>query len=328
MKYKYVLAAGILALCIAASGCGKEKEEATDTQNEATIETSGDEDNKENDNVVEMQQSDETDISNIKNIIGTKTATASYVVINNETGLEISEIFIRPTSDGDEWGTDLVSSKFTLKDKDKAVYYYEKNETDDSGSTVKAYDIQVAFQEEDEVNCYFRELPFSEMQEVTLKMQEGVPYVTYFSTSAKKEVSTLEDAKKRMGLSETDSSDSTDSSSDTSAPSPTQAPSDNSNGNDSDNNGGSSDGQNDGEGSSEQAGYDELVNGGQGQSLRSEAENYIGQSYDDLTGACGSANSDSTEEDPEIGEVHYYYYDDFTVSTSVVDGQEVVTQIW
>ena len=73
-----------------------------------------------------MQQSDETDISNIKNIIGTKTATASYVVINNETGLEISEIFIRPTSDGDEWGTDLVSSKFTLKDKDKAVYYYEK----------------------------------------------------------------------------------------------------------------------------------------------------------------------------------------------------------
>ena len=65
MKYKYVLTAGILALCIAASGCGKEKEEATDTQNEATIETSGDEDNKENDNVVEMQQSDETDISNI-----------------------------------------------------------------------------------------------------------------------------------------------------------------------------------------------------------------------------------------------------------------------
>lgn len=52
-------------------------------------------------------------------------------------------------------------------------------------------------------------------------------------------------------------------------------------------------------------------------------------SIDDLESAVGSAQSSEYDEDDTTGTTGYYYYPDFTVSTSVDEaGNEIVTGIW
>ena len=59
------------------------------------------------------------------------------------------------------------------------------------------------------------------------------------------------------------------------------------------------------------------------------AEGYIGRSLDDLVSAIGDSNSSEYDEDPDNGTSGYYYYGNFTVSTTVdADGNEVVTGVW
>lgn len=72
MKKKYLVMAGLLALCLAATACGKDKEEAS---NETVTETPTP--TQEPDNVVQMEKISDADKANIKNILGTKTSTSS-----------------------------------------------------------------------------------------------------------------------------------------------------------------------------------------------------------------------------------------------------------
>ena len=59
------------------------------------------------------------------------------------------------------------------------------------------------------------------------------------------------------------------------------------------------------------------------------AEGYIGRSLDDLISAIGDSVSSEYDEDPDNGTSGYYYYGNFTVSTTVgADGNEVVTGVW
>lgn len=312
-KKAAALLAGCLVLCLlASSGCGKDKKtkKQTDDNNKVTIETS--QDSKNTDDVVSMEKNSSTDISKITNIMGTKATSSSALVISNKTGFDIKEIYVRPSGEED-WGKDLVQGKFVLKNLDKAVYYYERG----SGQDEK-WDIQVLYTDEDESACWFRELNFTHMNEISLCMEEGVPYATYFDTSSKKEISTLKDAKKRMGLDSDEKTTPTPEPKVTSTPVPeatktpdptaTPTPDEIE------------------EGKQQQGAHDDLTN--QGQDLKSKAEAYIGEDLSSLTAACGDANSSTYEEDPDYGEIGYHFYDDFTVSTSNVDGKEVVTGVW
>ena len=95
--------------------------------------------------------------------------------------------------------------------------------------------------------------------------------------------------------------------SNTDNPDPTTAPSDN-NGNSSNNNPSSDDPTN---------------------STIQTAEKYIGMSIDDLVGAVGDSQSSEYDDDSATGTTGYYYYPDFTVSTSVdEEGNEIVTGVW
>lgn len=88
----------------------------------------------------------------------------------------------------------------------------------------------------------------------------------------------------------------------------------------------SSDNQNSGS-SQEQNAYDDLKN--QGKDLRTLAEECMGKDVSELISAIGDPNSISSEEDPELGTIDYYYYDDFTVSVAAdEDGNQKVTGIW
>lgn len=308
MKKRYLVLAGLFAMCLAASACGKDKETNSD-DTAAVTETptpTPDED------LVKMEKVSDSDKASIKNIMGEKTSTSSDVVLTNQTGLDIEEVYIRESADSsdDEWGDDLIDGAYEWKDKDRALYYYDKNEATN-------YDIQVFYTDEDEENCFFRDLDFTDTTEITLRMKDGVPYVTYFSNEEKKEVSTLEDAKARMGLTD-DDSDSEDDEDMTATATPTPDGSDSSTATATPTPSG---------GDSQEPQEPEPE---PGSDMRERAESYIGKSLDSLEGAIGAAGTTNYEEDEETGaQIGFHQYGDFTVATTVgEDGQEIVTSVW
>lgn len=316
MKKRYVLIAGLLAMSLV-TGCG-DKNAASDNAAtptpEATIETSG------KGNVVEMQQTTGIDKTKITNIMGTKTATSSELVITNNTGLEIASFFTRPAGEED-WSDDYIQSKFRLQDKGQALFYYDSTAKDEDGNTVTKYDLKISYTNEDEEDCLFRNLTLSDIEELKLNMEDGVPFVKYTSLATKKEISTLEDAKARMGRSD-DDDDENDSSA---TPTPTETPSSS----------GSSSTETPTETPAETPGETEAPEqpGGDGDDssdLRNQAEGKIGQSVDSLYDEVGGPNSSNYEDDEDTGaHTGYLYYDGFTVSTNTdEDGNETVTGVW
>ena len=145
------------------------------------------------------------------------------------------------------------------------------------------------------------------------KGEDAIPYAKYLTTNGTKEISTLSEVKKRLGL-DTDSEEDTTPTPDPSdSADPTEAPDDSDNTTDpteapdpgDDNN---SDGNN-------TRPTDSTIQ---------TAEGYIGRSLDDLISAIGDSNSSEYDEDPDNGTSGYYYYGNFTVSTTVdADGNEV-----
>ena len=259
-----------------------------------------------------------------KNVMGEKTSTASKVTIVNKTGSEVAAIYVRETpsddSEDDEWGDDLVNGMFTLKNGENAVYYYEK------GSSSVTYDIRITYSDEEKNECFFRKLPLTTMKQITLRMDESgddsIPYATYLTASSTKEVSTLNDVKKRLGLS-TDDSDSDSSATPTPTDSSDDSSSSNSSNSDSNNANPTSTPSADNNSDSDDNNTDPT------NSTIQKAESYIGMSIDDLESAVGAAQSSEYDDDDTAGTTGYYYYSDFTVSTSVDEnGNEIVTGVW
>ena len=311
MKKGYIILAGILAAAALASGCGKEKEDTSKQEPQVTVAPAEVTDKDTNDNdLVNMQKSTDEDI---KNVIGTKTATASKVILINQTGADVARIYIRPNTDDDDWGDELVDGKFTLKNGDKALYYFDKNQKDEDGKTVTSYDIRITYTDEDRSECFFRKIPLQNITQITLRMdgtgEDAIPYATYLSGSTKKETSTLNEVKQRLGLLDSDNEDDDDQDNNNqntdatptpqpSAPTATPAPNNGSDTNPEDPD-------------------------------ASEAEKYIGQSLDSLISAIGEPEGSDYENEPETGETGYHYYPSFTVSTTVDEaGNEVVAGVW
>ena len=341
MKKRYLMLAALLVMTVAAAGCGKKQTEEPKVA-EATP-TPTPEITKAVD-MVDMQQSED-----IKNVMGEKSSTASKVVFVNNTGDDIQSLYIRAHVDEDSsddeddeddgWGDDLINGMFTLADKDKALYYMQTANTQNTQQTdkrVASYDIRITYTDEDKNECFFRDIPLGTISQITLCMdgtdEDAIPYAKYLTGTTKKEVSTLAAVKKRLGMgSDSDSTDSSDTDSSDS--------SDSSNGNNSNdqnsNNGSSADNSGDnGEGGNTTEPDDNgngggAENPGNGEDMISTAEQYIGQPLDALEGACGSPQGSSYEDDPETGKTGFHYYSNFTVSTTVDEnGNEIVAGIW
>ena len=194
MKKRYILLAGMCVIGMLAVGCGSKETtvEVTPTPT-PTIEVSG------KSNMVEMQQSVGIDKTKITKIMGTKTATSAELVITNNTGLEIDCFYTRPSGEED-WSEDYIQDKFTLLAGEQALFYYDPAAKDENGVSITKYDLKVSYTDEEESDCMFRNLTLSDIEELKLKMEDGIPFVTYTSLSTKQEVSTLEDAKARMKI--------------------------------------------------------------------------------------------------------------------------------
>lgn len=301
MKKRYLALAGILALSLAAAGCGKEKKEA-ETDLPVTVAPAEDK-KEETPELVDIQKSTKKET---QNVIGVKSATAAEITLINKTGSEIAAIYIREnTDDDDDWGDELIQGAFTLKNGDKALYYLEKG-------AASLYDIRISYTDEERNECFFRKIPLNNISQISLCMdgvgEDSIPYARYFSSTSKKEVSTLKEVKQRLGLLD-DDSDSDDGDHEetsptqapevTEAPEPTQAP--------------------------EQP-AEPTEEPDEGVSI---AQNFIGQSLDNLIGAIGQPSGSDYEDEPESGETGYHYYPTFTVSTTVDEnGNEVVAGVW
>ena len=317
-KKKYLAVAGLMALAVVISGCGKKNSgdsvvQATPTPTQETAVTA-----TPTPELINMEEAVE------KNVMGEKTSTASKVTIVNKTGSEVAAIYVRETpsddSEDDEWGDDLVNGMFTLKNGENAVYYYEK------GSSSVTYDIRITYSDEEKNECFFRKLPLTTMKQITLRMDgsgdDSIPYATYLTASSTKEVSTLNDVKKRLGLS-TDDSDSDSSATPTPTDSSDDSSSSNSSNSDSNNANPTSTPSADNNSDPDDNDTDPT------NSTIQKAESYIGMSIDDLESAVGAAQSSEYDDDDTAGTTGYYYYSDFTVSTSVDgNGNEIVTGVW
>ena len=345
MKKRYLILAGLLALTLAAAGCGKKKE--TETAPVEASATPTPEVTKVVD-MVDMQQT--TDDLNIKNIMGEKTATASKVIFVNDTGDDVEAVYIRKhIEDGDDeedsWGDDLINGRFIFGDEEKALYYFQANAAGESNKMTVSYDIRITYTEEGKNECFFRDIPLGTISQITLCMdgedEDAIPYAKYLTGSSKKETSTLDDVKKRLGLMDGDSmyDDPQNDLDDQETSSDSDPDSSDGSGQNTDDNGGyhepadSEDpGTTEDPGDSEDPGDTqptEPENPGGGDDLISVAEQYIGQSLGALEGACGSPQGSSYEDDPETGKTGFHYYSNFTVSTTVDEnGNEIVAGIW
>lgn len=298
MKRQYLLFAGLLILVLASAGCGKKKDEEDNTA-QVTVAPVSDTKSNTGKQLVNMEKA--TDDEKFENVMGTKTSTSSQLIIYNKTGAEVSALYIRQnTDDSDEWGDDLIKGAFKLKNGDKAVYYYEKG-------SATLYDIRITYTDEDRNECFFRRLPMTTMTQISLCMEgtgeAGIPYARYTVGTSKSEKSTLEEVKQRLGFNDDAEDDDEDNSTSgtqaTPAPQPTSAP------------------------VVTEAPYtppQEVTN----------AESFIGQSIDSLLGALGEPEQGSDyQEEPESGTTGYYYYNGYTVYTSVDEnGNEVVAGVW
>ncbi len=324
MKKKYIpLYVGILLLCFSLSSCGKKKDQEETASIDQTVDTTAD---ASSGDVVTMQQDKGIDKSKITKYLGTKSTDSAEVVITNRTGREISEFYMRPTPtnsedseedyDGDSWGADLIQENFTLKDQEQALLYYNKNNTNSTGSKVVKYDFQIAYKDmEPSMNCFFRELDLSITEEYILRLDDsGIPYAQYTNTVTKKQDSTLSAAKARMGIEDSEEDGDSDSTSSETTPTPTQAPNAST------------------EPTPAPTDEPDIAPPDEPEDPSSAASEYVGKTLDQMIsdGRVGSPPSMEYDEDESTGRrIGYYYYDGFTVyTTQNDDGSETVTAVY
>lgn len=297
MKKKYLLLVGLMTLCLAFAGCGKDKEEPVqEVQVTATPEPTATPTPEPEEELVQMQKTEKE-----KNAIGNKTATASKAVIVNKTGSEISAIYVRPNTsymDDSEWGTDLVNGSFTLKTGEQAVYYFDASAKDEGGNAITLYDIRIQYTDSSKSECYFRKLPLNTISQISLCMEGtgsgSIPYARYLKTGSTTEYSTLEEVKERIGYYDTDDEEEEEYSAPTATPTPEP------------------------DEISQQ--IDENIG---------SAESCIGSSVEVLFGTIGEPQGSDYVDEPESGETGYHYYDSFTVYTTVDEnGNEIVAGVW
>ena len=316
MKKRLWMLTVVLAAGLAAAGCGKSPE-----TNETAAETPAPEEEKKpgEGELVEMQKIEEPleAEQDFDNMIGTRTPTSSHLGITNQTGGEIAAIYIRPAGSGggtDDWGEELVKGSFTLKENDEATWFFEKDIKDASGQLVTNYDIRIGYTDIYKNECFFRNLPLTVMTELRLCMDgtgvSGIPYARYHTLNSDTEYSTLEEVKKRLGLTGGSAMTATA----TPVPTPASAA---------------------GEPTPEPSEAEDLdvpdepapqVNPDPGAST---AQTYQGQPLENLMAAMGSPSGSSYEDEPESGRTGYHYYSTFTVMTSVDDaGNETIIAVY
>ena len=258
--------------------------------------------------VVEMEPSIE-ESDGFKNVIGEKSAVSSKVIFTNETAFTMTGLYLR-RSDGPRtdtaWGKELFRGKFSLKDKEQALYYY--TESDSDAKKQNSYDIRMEIDfGGNKTMEVIENVRFTGTKEIILHLDVsgdyGVGYAEYIGTDGKR-YSTRDSAQagkaEEAELSPTPTPAVEEQEQATPVPTREAEP--------------AREIEEDTDIMSDDA---------------STATQYIGQSFGNLESALGSPSSSEYEDEPDTGVTGYHYYSNFTVSTTVDEnGNEIVTGIW
>ncbi|MCF0133985.1 MAG: hypothetical protein HUJ72_08975 [Blautia sp.] len=307
MKKAYLFIAGLVLVSLLSSGCGKKKENAQQAgQDKAEVTVTPTVQPTEAPQIVPIQQGTPTVTPEPeKNVIGKKTENAEKITLANKTGGTIKEFYIRPAGDDQNFGANMMVNGFVLKNGDVSTLYFDQTQNADG-----LFDLYVSYSEQNLSDCYFRSIPLPKISRIVLCMDtsgsDGIPYATYRIANGGNEVSTLNEVKERLGLL---NAQKTQSAYDSTAYSQTD--------NYSSYNQGNTDY------------YEEEIPYIESSEGASAAEQFIGQSFSNLTESLGEPGGSSYEQEPETGETGYHYYNGYTVSTIVdEEGNEIVAGVW
>ena len=353
MKMKLFTLAGSMAVLLFAAGCGKQKTAVEITPTpvpEPVLTATPSPTPVPKSDLVDMQVtagSAKESQEKADHEVGTNTEGMGSYIVENRTGSNIAEFFMRlhPTGDvdEDEWGTERISSAFVFANGETMRVYFQP------GNDQTMYDLRVSYTDEDLSDCFFRSLPLGTISKVVLRMEgsgeDSIPYVTYLAKGNRKEYSTLNDVRRRLGLLENDLdnvSDEDDVMQSDGEPSGQRSQTQSEEQDQEQDHGSDSGSQQESaqEAAQEQQQEEEPSAGeidtgeivGDSEAVTgtmATAGNYIGQSLGALQSAVGAANASDYEDVPGLGMTGYHYYGSFTVSTTVDDdGNEIVTGVW
>ena len=175
MKKKYLLAVLCLTAVLAAAGCGNEKKEEAESTPTPTPTQEAE--------TLEMTETPE---------VGEKTDTSRSIQLTNETGAEVTSVWLR-VSGQEEWGEELVQGSFTIPEAESFNLNYEPQETAEDGTTapVEAWDLSVGY--EDGSYVVMNQVDLQAVTEMTMCWEDDVAFVKYQDPDTQEEVSTKED---------------------------------------------------------------------------------------------------------------------------------------
>ena len=175
MKKKYLLAVLCLTAVLAVAGCGNEKKEEAESTPTPTPTQEAE--------TLEMTETPE---------VGEKTDTSRSIQLTNETGAEVTSVWLR-VSGQEEWGEELVQGSFTIPEAESFNLNYEPQETAEDGTTapVEAWDLSVGY--EDGSYVVMNQVDLQAVTEMTMCWEDDVAFVKYQDPDTQEEVSTKED---------------------------------------------------------------------------------------------------------------------------------------
>lgn len=148
-------------------------------------------------------------------VLGTKTSTASFVYLTNNTNASIREFYLKK-SGYEEWGDNLIPAESSIKSAEQVQLFYEKNassseEENEEESSASAFDLRVV---DHEGNSYdINNVNLADMEKATLRLNttDQTMYISYMSISEKKEKSTNSEAASTTDKNNEDSQSEDDS---------------------------------------------------------------------------------------------------------------------
>ena len=115
-------------------------------------------------------------------MIGTKTSQSKYVFITNNTNNPLREVYLR-ISDTEDWGRNMVPNETTVKAAEKVQMFYDPPTQENT-----LHDMKIVDKSGNSYAIYY--IDFSDMENASLRVQDGSAYLSYMSLSSNKEAST------------------------------------------------------------------------------------------------------------------------------------------
>lgn len=177
MRKKWLTAALCLAAVLTVGGCKND-----DSKTEAQVTETPTPEPTQEAETLEMTEVPE---------FGEKTETSQSVKLTNETGAEVTSVWVR-VSGQEEWGEELLQGQAVIPETESGLLHYEPQQTAEDGTAadVEAWDLSVGYADGSYV--VMNQIDLGAADEMTMCWEDDLAFVTYVDQETQEEVSTKE----------------------------------------------------------------------------------------------------------------------------------------